>query len=35
VTTLGAIQTQVATQLGNPGNASWWTTVEALCLPFQ
>lgn len=27
VTTLGAIQTQVATQLGNPTNAGWWTTV--------
>ncbi|KAF2109764.1 fungal trichothecene efflux pump [Lophiotrema nucula] len=31
VTTLGAIQTQVATQLGNPSNASWWTTVYTMC----
>ena len=27
VTTLGAIQAQVAAQLGNPTNAGWWTTV--------
>ncbi|KAF2476268.1 MFS general substrate transporter [Lindgomyces ingoldianus] len=31
VTTLGAIQAQVSTQLGNPGNAAWWTTVYTMC----
>ncbi|KAJ4286726.1 hypothetical protein N0V90_012978 [Kalmusia sp. IMI 367209] len=31
VTTLGAIQAQVATQLGNASNAAWWTTVYTMC----
>ncbi|KAF2637534.1 MFS general substrate transporter [Massarina eburnea CBS 473.64] len=31
VTTIGAIQTQVATKLGNPGNGAWWTTVYTMC----
>ncbi|KAL5390884.1 hypothetical protein DPSP01_001384 [Paraphaeosphaeria sporulosa] len=31
VTTISAIQTQVATELGNPSNASWWTTIYTMC----
>ncbi|KAL1612732.1 hypothetical protein SLS60_000961 [Paraconiothyrium brasiliense] len=27
VTTISAIQTQVAAELGNASNASWWTTM--------
>ncbi len=31
VTSLGAIQTYIATQLGNTANAAWWTTVYTMC----
>ncbi|CAK7215013.1 hypothetical protein SCUCBS95973_002331 [Sporothrix curviconia] len=31
VTSLGAAQTFIATQLGNAANAAWWTTVYTMC----
>ena len=31
VTSLAAAQTFIATQLGNPANAAWWTTVYTMC----
>ncbi|OAA63617.1 Fungal trichothecene efflux pump [Niveomyces insectorum RCEF 264] len=31
VTSLAACQTFVATQLGNPANSAWWTTVYTMC----
>ncbi|KAL1892009.1 hypothetical protein Sste5346_007353 [Sporothrix stenoceras] len=31
VTSLGAAQTFIATQLGNPANSAWWTTVYTMC----